>query len=248
MFNTGEHRSHLTFRWKTHRVGWRLPFFLLASFLAHVFAFYVFRVVYPPNIRVTPQPTRVMLLQPSNPHAARLLRVLEDRADALGTGMRADDGLTAATLAKYGASFRPSFQGHEIPLRDLAPLKAETGLPSLLGENEIELPEIPLPPPSAPPAAADLENLLLSPTIRPGREFAGRAFEVDRSVLQRADASGVRFRVMAAVRADGGIQHLMIDEDRDTPLPENIAPKLRAAIRFAPAEEKVKWGWIEVIW
>ena len=74
-----EDRPNLIFRWKKPKLNWRFHFFVFVSLLGHVFAFYVFRVVYPPAVQVTPQPTRVTLLQPSDPRAAQFLRALDGR-------------------------------------------------------------------------------------------------------------------------------------------------------------------------
>ncbi|MFT5465785.1 MAG: hypothetical protein ACI8UO_000881 [Verrucomicrobiales bacterium] len=240
-----EDAPKLIFSWRTPKINWRLHFIILASLLGHVFAFYVFRVIYPPAVRVTPQPTRVTLLQSSDPQAARFLRVLNDRSFSLGAG--GGEEMTGEILNSRRAAFRPSFQGHEIALRDFPPSEPELSLPDLIRGDEIVLPQTklsaqPAPPIPSPPA---------QPVIQLGPEFAGREIEIDSKLLEIVEAPGRRFRALVGVRADGGLQHLIIDEELEAPLPENFALHFRNALRFNRAAKPasgLKWGWIEISW
>lgn len=241
-----EDRPPLIFRWKKPRLNWRFHFFIFASLLGHVFAFYIFRVVYPPAVQVTPQTTRVTLLQPSDPRAMQFLRALEDRTFSLGSG--GGENLTEELLASRRASFRPSFLGHEIALRDLPRSEPDLRLPNLIDPDEVVLPRAELPPRPPEPAAAEETRI---PVVKPGREFGERTIEIDAGQLEGVEPPHRRFRALVAVRADGGLHHLMIDEEIESPLPENLAPWLRNAFRFSPADEasrELTWGWIEIIW
>ena len=65
---------------------------------------------------------------------------------------------------------------------------------------------------------------------------------------QQAGHISVRLGVGDEFTPEIGIQHLMIDEQQDAPLPENLGRQLRNLLRFEPREGETTWGWIEVIW
>lgn len=238
-----EEQRPLTFRWKVPRIGWRLPVIVFASLLAHVFAFYIFRVVNPPTVRVTPQPTRVMLLQPSDPEAARVLRILDDRAHTFGATESGDYGVTERSFAKFGAQFRPSFSGHEIALRDLTPLEAETGLPTLMEESALVLPESAIGPPPTPPAAAEP-----NPQFRLDPAFGDRAIEWSGNPAKDATV-GLRVRALVGVRSNGTVKNWFLDNFSGVEqLPDGLTLEISRALRFEPNETDEQWGWLEIIW
>ena len=74
----GLHDPSLTFRWAgDKRYSLMLPGFIAASAVAHAFTFYVFQVVYPPTVSITPPPAQVGLLSASVPEHQALLRWVE---------------------------------------------------------------------------------------------------------------------------------------------------------------------------
>lgn len=236
--------ASLIFRWKPERFNWRLWFFVLASLVAHAMGFYAFRVVHPPAARVTPQPTRVTLLQTSDPRAAPLLRKLDDRAALIVAGEGAD--LPEYSLTHRGVAFRPSFQGHEIPLRDLPLAMTSAELPTSLAGDEIVLPKLAVS--SRAPAAAGRPPRS-SPIVQLESTLAGRPFRLDRDLLGEGEAPDRRFRAFAAVRPDGALQTLILDEESDAPLPAGLVLRLRSALRFEPVDEPgLQRGWIVVFW
>ncbi|MEM7010865.1 MAG: hypothetical protein AAF585_05210 [Verrucomicrobiota bacterium] len=233
----------LIFRWKVPRIGWRFPFFVFASLLAHVFAFYIFRVVNPPSVRVTPQPTRVMLLQPSDPDAARVLRILDDRAHTFGATESGDYGVSERAFVQFGAQFRPSFEGHEIALRDLTPLKADSRLPTLMEESSLVLPKSQIGSPPTPPSAADPV-----PEFRLDPQFEDRSVEWDGN-LPRNAVVGLRIRALVGVRSNGTVKNWFLDDFSGAEqLPEGLAREISRSLRFEPSESEMQWGWVEVIW
>lgn len=78
----GEHERHLTFHWPRPRLSLALLGFLLASLLLHAMAFYLFQVVYPPTVAISPPAASVNLITPSTPENQALLRWIDSEDPA----------------------------------------------------------------------------------------------------------------------------------------------------------------------
>ena len=94
----------LIFAWdRVRRVPMILPGFLLLTFIGHVGAFFLFRIVYPTQVSLPmPQPT-VTVLDPSRPDHQALLRWAESEDPAPAA---TQSGITERLL---GVPYRPSF-------------------------------------------------------------------------------------------------------------------------------------------
>ena len=73
----------LTFHWPQRpQISLALVGFLLLSVLAHGLAFYIFQVVYPPVVAISPPPVQVNLLTPSTPENQSLLQWIDSEDPA----------------------------------------------------------------------------------------------------------------------------------------------------------------------
>lgn len=103
----------LLFAWSSSKtVVAHFGIFVAVSAGIHFFGFYLFQVVYPVTARVEPVPSRVHLLDPSQPAVSALMRQIDDRLVFLrpassGTDIRVD-------LADHSVQFRPSFSGGKL--------------------------------------------------------------------------------------------------------------------------------------
>tara|TARA_R110002096_G_scaffold24760_6_gene77925 strand:- start:2257 stop:2976 length:720 start_codon:yes stop_codon:yes gene_type:complete len=222
--------------------NWRLSFFIAVAVLAHITAFYFFQVVYPETERISVQPMRVVILDPSQPDTAQLLRELEDRAFSYGPGTPTE--LSQYSLANSGVSFRPSFQNHEISLRPVDGA-AKMGVSTLLAPGKMDLP----PRPESKwtgyqgekPQSGELQ-------VRLGPKLASRNLDVDNAALSKAlrQPNG-RLRAQAGVKADGRLLYLLVSEEPEGGLSEAETQILRNVLRFE-AGEALQQDWIEIIW
>ncbi|MCB1064583.1 MAG: hypothetical protein KDN20_16900 [Verrucomicrobiae bacterium] len=116
--NGHQGRDGLMFDWSNSKgVVVHIGTFLAASLGVHLFGFYLFQVVYPVTARVEPIPSRVRVLDPSQPSVSALMRQIDDRLVFLrpaSSGSEARVGLT-----DYTVQFQPSFAGHELTFRRL---------------------------------------------------------------------------------------------------------------------------------
>lgn len=102
--NVAETERALIFAWeRVRRVPLVLPGFLLLAFIGHVGAFFLFRVVYPPQASFPMPPPTITMLDPSRPDHQALLRWAEGE-DA--TPVIAQTGITDRLLE---LPYRPSY-------------------------------------------------------------------------------------------------------------------------------------------
>jgi hypothetical protein len=94
----------LTFRWPDERrVSFLLPGFVALSAFAHALMFYVFQVIYPPTVSITPPPVHAAFIAPEPANTA-LFQWIEAEDPAIAAS--APDLVTAGLLE---LSYRPSY-------------------------------------------------------------------------------------------------------------------------------------------
>ncbi len=240
----------LLFAWGSRKaVVAHLGLFVAISVGIHFFGFYLFQVVYPVTARVEPVPSRVHLLDPSNPAVSALMRQIDDRLVFLrpasaGAEVRVD-------LADHSVEFRPSF--------------AEGGLNFL----PVPLAEFPgdegdgfgvvLPP---------VERLPMPETTlrswRIGGALAGREIrrpealdEVLSPFAKALEADEPAVRLNLAVDRQGNVRSVRLSEpgNREEPRFEKLETSVLAHLRFEPEvgatpgagdEESLQRGWLEI--
>ncbi|MCB1076857.1 MAG: hypothetical protein KDM64_03420 [Verrucomicrobiae bacterium] len=109
-------RDGLLFDWLGKKsVAAHLGWFLGISFAVHLFGFYLFQVSYPVTGRIEPVPSRVQLLDPSQPSVAGLMRQIDDRQVFLRPASSGSD--VRINLNDYATQFRPSFADRPVGFR-----------------------------------------------------------------------------------------------------------------------------------
>lgn len=102
-------RVSLMFRWRRpHGLSFRLVFFLFLSAVFHLAAFYVFKVVYPPNKKSLPRDAGVWWLLESDPQVKALLARHSASLAAFAGSVPADHGPATEMVG-----MRLSFDRHE---------------------------------------------------------------------------------------------------------------------------------------
>ena len=107
--------ARLIFDWERRRWDYRLPVLIAVSFFAHIFCFYLFRVVYPATTALLPPSAQVTILDPDRPQDKQVLDwvTMHDPAKLTAPGTDFD------LLSKVAPGYRPIYSGIPVPLRSL---------------------------------------------------------------------------------------------------------------------------------
>ena len=141
--------SALLFRWEgPRRRSLALIGFLALSFAAHVFGLYLFQVVYPATVALTPAPHRVSFISAKSEEGAALLRWIDAEDPALASTTRRPAEAKRYLLGKI--QHTPSYSESEPMLRQPPPLTVDLRVPS-----------------AQPPAAVPLQRSAKPATIGP---------------------------------------------------------------------------------
>src|SRR5437773_11930910 len=101
--------------------------FLIASLGAHAACFYVFQIVYPPTVSLTPAPERVNLISSNSEEGAALLRWVDAEDPALASTTRRPTGAKLRLLSD--AQHVPSYFPSDPNLTEARPLTFDLGVP-----------------------------------------------------------------------------------------------------------------------
>ena len=119
----------LLFNWDgPRRRNLAITGFLVASFFAHVACFYLFQIVYPPTVSLTPAPQRVNLISANSDEGATLLRWVDAEDPALASTTRRPSDAKRYLLGKV--QHIPSYSASEPALQAAPPLNVDLRIPS----------------------------------------------------------------------------------------------------------------------
>ena len=119
----------LLFNWDApRRRNLAITGFLIASFAAHAACFYLFQIVYPPTVSLTPAPQRINLISPNSEQGATLLRWIDAEDPALVSTTRRPPEVKRYLLGKV--QHIPSYFASEPALKEAPPLTVDLRIPS----------------------------------------------------------------------------------------------------------------------
>ena len=119
----------LLFNWAApRRRNLAITGFLIASLFAHVAGFYLFQIVYPPTVSLTPAPQRVNLINAGSDEGATLLRWVDAEDPALEFTTRRPSDVKRYLLGKI--EHIPSYSASEPALQSAPPLIVDLRVPS----------------------------------------------------------------------------------------------------------------------
>lgn len=200
--------------------------------------FFIFRIVHPVAQRLPVTPQHVISLDPNNPAELALIHRAQDRSFAL-----LSDADSVAQVESPLLAFHPSFDGHEIKLRELEPAPTAIHQPRLFTAAADVLPPVPrraVDPVAALPAAK--LHAILSPSL----EQRGPP-DVELSDIKLTQPTRVQFRV-AIGSAGQIITALPLSGVEDAEVMRQLHAAV-VALRFAPSElHRVDWGEISFRW
>jgi TonB family protein len=126
--------ARFIFDWRKSRWDYRLPVLIAVSLFAHIFCFYIFRVVYPTTTSLLPPSAQVTVLDPNRPQDKSLLDwgAMNDPANV--SAPRFDSRLIAQVATRY----KPIYSTLPVELRrsDSAQPKEQT-IPSLFSAETL---------------------------------------------------------------------------------------------------------------
>jgi hypothetical protein len=239
--NASSASSPLLFSWSPPRRRRRLlVLFLIASVGLHALCFYIFQVVYPPTVALTPAPARLSVISPDDPESLALLRWMEAEDPALASTTQRPPDYRAFALPRL--EHVPSYQNHRPQLRTLPQTPTDLSIPSSAAIGRMPRPQTaPLPLITRKTSAifSDLPPQSSAP-ILPAFIFH----------LGRPDApANARFRV--AIDRDGAVQYcFLIDSSGDNALDEQ-ARQFLLLCRFSPrtdGSDNLIWSVATILW
>jgi hypothetical protein len=200
--------------------------------------FFIFRIVHPVSQRLPVTPQHVISLDPNNPAELALIHRAQDRSFAL-----LSDADSVAPVESPLLAFHPSFDGHEIKLRELEPATTAIHQPRLFTAAADVLPPVPR-------RAVDLVDALptakLHAILSPSLEQRAPA-SLELSDIQLTQPTRVHFRV-AIGSAGQVITALPLSSVEDAEIMRQLHAAV-VALRFTSSEgQGVDWGEISFRW
>ena len=119
----------LLFNWDApRRRNLAITGFLIVSLAAHAAGFYLFQIVYPSTVSLTPAPKRVNLIGANSEQAVTLLRWLDAEDPALVSTTRRPPYMRRREIGKV--EHIPSYSASEPALKEAPPLTVDLRIPS----------------------------------------------------------------------------------------------------------------------
>ena len=231
--------SALIFSWdvRDHSM-WRLVGALVLLMAAMSGFFFIFRIVHPVTQRLPVTPQHVISLDPNNPAELALIHRAQDRSFAL-----LSDADSASPAESPLLAFHPSFEGHEIKLRELEPLTTAIHQPRLFTAAADVLPPVPR---RAVDSVAAAPAAKLHAIMSPALSKRGPA-SVELSGVKLTQPTRVQFRV--AIGSAGQIvTALPLSSVEDAEIMHQLHAAV-VALRFTPSDvRRVEWGEISFRW
>lgn len=223
-------RDHSTW----HLVG---ALFLLVAIMAGFF--FVFRIVHPVTHRTPTTPQHVISLDPRDPAALALINRAQDRSFAVLVDSQDIQAQEAGLLA-----FRPSFEGHQLKLREIESTVTEMAPPLSFTPGVGVLPPVPrratseVPPPPKARLAA-----VMSPNLA---KRGPASVELPRGIAL-SEPARVQFR-LAVGSAGQIITALPLGGTEDPEVMKQLLAAINS-LRFDPSDvTRVEWGEISFRW
>jgi len=223
----------LLFNWDAPRQrNLAITGFLIVSFAAHAAGFYLFQIVYPSTVSLTPAPKRVNLIGANSEQAVTLLRWLDAEDPALVSTTRRPPYMRRREIGKV--EHIPSYSASEPALKEAPPLTVDLRIPSAQTPGPVPASlRVPANPIGVVPTKVTFSNEL----DRLGQpKFAQTNFKAS----TREPAQNVQFRI--AVDPQGAVRYCFaLGSSGDAALDEQARDHL-ALCRFpAPPGESVPW-------
>jgi TonB family protein len=227
--------ARFIFDWRQSRWDYRLPVLIAISFFAHVFCFYIFRVVYPTTTSLLPPSAQVTVLDPNRAEDKRLLDWVAMNNPANASAPRFDSRMITQVLPRY----KPTYSTLSVELRSSASAKPQQeGVPSLFSAETL------LPMRSQPPEGAVVK---IFPTrLEIGSTLQSRA-PASLPSLPTSAALSEPTSIFVGVNPEGNADYVFLTESSGYGPLDQKAQNFIRSVRFKP-EPTRNWGAITFHW
>ena len=126
--------ARFIFDWQKSHWDYRLPVLLAISLFAHIFCFYIFRVVYPTTTSLLPPSAQVTVLDPNRAQDKGLLDWVDMNNPAIVSAPRFDSRVINQVIPRY----KPIFSALSVELKPSDSAKPQDpGIPSLFSAETL---------------------------------------------------------------------------------------------------------------
>jgi TonB family protein len=227
--------ARFIFDWRQSRWDYRLPVLIAISFFAHVFCFYIFRVVYPTTTSLLPPSAQVTVLDPNRPQDKSLLEWVAMNNPANASAPRFDSRVITQVLPRY----KPIYSTLSVELKRSDSAKPhKDGVPSLFSAET-----------------------LLPMRSEPHEEAAVKTFptrlEIASTLQSRAPASLPSLPISAAlseptsifvgVDPEGHADYVFLTQSSGNGPLDQKAQNFIRSVRFKPTPRR-NWGAVTFHW
>jgi len=227
----------LLFHWEKRRGFNWLPGFLLLSVLAHGASFFLFTIVYPEQVILTPPPPSITCLDHDNPDHKALLAWIDARDPAR---IASPVPLHPSVLfqARYHASYlsehtSPRTALHSPTPPPLAPVAPTDAIDELRPRN----------PPSSPTTAGEPTRVAFSDSLAARTPNSPPALNIPYAGPPLKPA-----RILLGITQRGEVRFTYIQESSGNTEADHAAMDALTPIAFAPGATEITWGFATVHW
>jgi hypothetical protein len=235
--------SSLLFNWDVpRRRNLTLIGFLVASFTAHLASFYLFQVVYPPTVSLTPAPQRVNFVTGKSEEGATLFRWLDAEDPALASTTRRPPEAKRNLLGKV--QHIPSYTANEPALKEPPPLTVDLRIPTAQPPGPVPMRH----PPKPTPLGTVPTNVAFSNEL----DRLGQPTFVPTTFKASTDEPPQNAEFRVAVNRQGAVVYCFGVTSSGDPALDEQARQYLALCRFSgrstPNEDSLVWGIATIEW
>jgi TonB family protein len=227
--------ARLTFDWKKSRWDYRLPVLIAISFLAHIFCFYLFRVVYPATTALLPPSAQVTVLDSNRPVDKEVLDWVTMNDPANLSAPKFDSDVISRVVPRY----QPIYSTLSVPLRSSDAAKPkEKGIPSIFSTETLLPVRAPLPvggPHRSFPTRIEFASTL---------QAAGPAGSPK---LPQSDGLAEPTSVFVGVSPQGNVDYLFLLQSSGSNALDQKAEDFIRGVKFKTAPDRT-WGTVTLRW
>jgi hypothetical protein len=227
--------ARFIFDWDRGRWDYRLLVLIVLSFLAHIFCFYLFRVVYPATTALLPPSAQITVLDPSRPEDKQVLDwvTMNDPAKLSAPEIRSD--LLSQVIPRY----RPIYSGIPIPLRSMESSRPKREGVSSLFSTETLLPIRPHLPQGG-TSVSFPTRLEIGSTLKPRMPATVPELPTSATLVEATS-------IFLGVNADGIADYLFLMKSSGNNALDQKAEDFLRRVKFRPASNRA-WGVVKFRW
>jgi TonB family protein len=230
-----QQEARFIFDWRKTRWDYRLPVLFAISLFAHIFCFYIFRVVYPTTTSLLPPSAQVTVLDPNRPQDKDLLDWVNINSPAIVSAPQFDSRVIARVMPRY----KPIYSTLSVELRRSDTAKPQDqGMPSLFSAETLlpmrsqRLEERPL---TTFPSRLEIASTLQSRAPAPLPELAAT------SVLSEPTS------IFVGVNPAGEADYIFLMQSSGNASLDRKAEDFIRSVRFKPDPSR-NWGVVTLHW